>query len=81
MIVHIYAFMKLCHAKRVYSLKADQQRNLQRKAAPYFDSLGDVEYTTLKHRYELMIAQVLGEDYLKTPLYHNNLSWIPNKGE
>ena len=80
-IIHVYALMKLVHAKKVYYHKTDQQRNLQRKSVPYFQSITDVEFTIQKHRFELMARQVMDENELAKPLFHNNITWIPNRGQ
>ena len=58
---------------------------MQRKAAPYFASIGDLQYTISKHRTDLILAEALstkgGVDYIeKNSVYHNKSVYVPAKG-
>lgn len=38
----------------------------------------DVQYTTAKHRWDLLAKEVLGEDFVKKGIFHNrNVTWMP----
>lgn len=67
-------------------LKAAEQQKLQRKAAPYFQSITDIEYTIVKHRTDLMLAEIFkskgGVDYIeKNRAYHNPKIFVPARGK
>lgn len=53
-----FATFKLIQAKKIYGLKGGEQQKLQRKAAPYFQSITDIEYTIVKHRTDLILAEI-----------------------
>ena len=78
-LIHVYAVMKLAHARRIYNLKAEQQRSLQRRSSPYFQSLTDIEYSIQKRKLDLILKQSLGEEFLKTSNFHDNSFWVPNR--
>lgn len=81
-LIHAYAIMKLLHGKQMIRAKAEQQVALQRKVAPYFQSVQDIEYTILKHRWDLLAKEVVGEDFIKKANYHNLVAWKPmNKNQ
>ena len=69
--------MRLAHSKQIIKARAEQQTALQRKTAPFFQSVNDVQYTTLKHRWDLLAKEVLGEEFVKTSHYHNIVAWTP----
>jgi hypothetical protein len=37
--------------------KAEQQKQILRKVAPFFQSIEDIQYTTLKHRKDLIFLE------------------------
>ena len=53
----------------VPSNKAEQQRQMQRKISPFFQSVEDIQYTTLKHRQDLIMMEAFkskgGANYLE----------------
>lgn len=58
--------------------KAAQQTSLSRKITPYFQAATVQEYTTLKHRWDLLAKEVLGEEFIKKSNFHNkNITWVP----
>ena len=65
-LIHAYALMRLAHSKQIIKARAEQQTALQRKTAPFFQSVNDIQYTTLKHRWDLLAKEVLGEEFVKT---------------
>lgn len=82
MAIHFYAVMRLAHRKAIIQKKSEQQVILQRKVAPLFQAVQDQEYTILKHRWDLLAKEVLGEEFLKKGHFHNNdITWIPANKE
>ena len=76
--IHFYYVYKNLQKKEIISLKKQQQVALQRKVAPLFQALQDQEHTILKHRWDLLTREVLGEDFVKKSHFHNrNISWVP----
>lgn len=74
--------MRLVHSKQIIKARAEQQVALQRKTTPFFQSVNDIQYTTLKHRWDLLAKEVLGEDFVKHQNYHNVVAWTPmNKNQ
>jgi hypothetical protein len=58
---------------------------MQRKVAPYFQSITDIEYTIVKHRMDLILAEVFkhkgGISYIeKNQAYHNPKVFAPARG-
>ena len=56
---------------------------IQRKSVPYFQSIEDINSTTLKNRNNLIMAEVLknkgGEEYLQSlKRFHNKVVFAPN---
>jgi hypothetical protein len=61
LLIHIYAVTKTFQSRIIYGRKARQQHALGRKVVPLFMAVQDVEYTILKHRWDLLAKEVLGE--------------------
>ena len=59
-LIHAFYTVKLIQQKMIYGKKAEQQISLQRKVAPLMQSKIDIQYTTVKHRWDLMAKEVLG---------------------
>jgi hypothetical protein len=58
---------------------------MQRKVAPYFQSITDIEYTIVKHRMDLILAEAFkhkgGISYIeKNQAYHNPAVFVPARG-
>ena len=69
--------MRNLQRKAIVSAKNEQQVALQRKIAPLFQAIEDQEYTILKHRWDLLAKEVLGEDFVKQSFFHNRkISWM-----
>jgi hypothetical protein len=56
---------------------------MTRKIAPFFQSIEDIQYTTLKHRKDLIFLEAFrnqgGAAFLeKFNRFHNNDIWVPN---
>lgn len=59
---------------------------MQRKVAPYFQSISDIEYTIVKHRTDLILAEIFkhkgGVNYIeKNSAYHNPKVFVPSRGK
>lgn len=78
LVFQTYCFVKLNQHKMIYGKKIEQQVSLQRKVAPLFQAVNDIEYTIIKHRWDLLFKEMLGEEFVKKSHYHNReISWVP----
>lgn len=76
--LHFYFVMKLAQRKAVIQRKGEEQVQLQRKVAPLFQAVGDQEYTIIKHRWDLLAKEVMGEEFVRRSYFHNrDITWVP----